>query len=309
MAYLGECAALTVVLSWSICAILFEYSSKRVGASAINFLKLSLSFLVIGIYFYLSSGSFWAIGTTPEVWLWIGSSGIVGFALCDQALLSSYRLIGARYTQLILSTYPFFAALSAYVLLGESLSVLSLLGMVVITLGVVLSMSARNANGASIQTKFPIQGVLLAAFASVAQGIGFALSKKGMLVYEQSIATQPELLDHLALGASQIRSFVGFLAVLVMIVLGRNTKRVISAFSDKKAMGMALGGTFFGPLVGVTLMLVALNHANVGVVSTIIATQPILIMLYEVLVQGKRVHTLELVGSVLAVGGVVLFFV
>ncbi len=309
MQYIGALAALGVAGSWSICAILFEYSTKRIGSSAVNFLKLSVTVIVLSIYLYFAANDAWAPYASTQVWLWIGISGVVGFALCDQALLSAFRLIGARHTLLIVTTYPFFAALTAYFILGESIPLVGLVGMTIITLGIGLSLATKQNDQQSFRVNTPIKGILLAFFAAIMQGIGFVLSKKGMIIYEQDLATHPEMLAHIPIASTQIRAFTGFLGIIVMMVISSRVRRTMARFKDTKAISVSLAGTVFGPLLGVTLMLVALQNGNVGIVSTIIATQPILIMMYEIAVRGKRIVTQEIIGTLLAVLGVTLFFV
>ncbi len=309
MQYIGECAALGVAVAWSICTLLFEYATKRIGSSAVNFLKLGVTVLVLAIYLYFVLGNAWAPHASTQVWLWIGLSGVVGFALCDQALLSAYRLIGARHALLIVTTYPFFAALAAYLILGESISLMGLLGMLIITFGLALSFVTRPEGERTFAMNIPLKGLLLALFSAVMQGLGFVLSKQGMIIYEQDLADYPHLLAQIPIASTQIRAFTGFLGILIMMLLSGSVKRTLHGFRDSRAVVVSLAGTVFGPLLGVTLMLVALRNGNVGVVSTIIATQPVLIMCYEIVVRGKRISAKEIVGAVLAVLGVSLFFV
>lgn len=62
MAYLGEFISLGVAFSWAITALCFEYASKRVGALALNLLRLILAFLLLGALLYVFTGSFWPVG-------------------------------------------------------------------------------------------------------------------------------------------------------------------------------------------------------------------------------------------------------
>ena len=309
MNYIGEVAALGVVFSWGICTLLFEYSSQRIGSTAINFIKLSSTFIFIGIYLYFQTDNFWALKATDEVWLWIGTSGLIGFALCDQALLTSYRLIGARFTQLIMTSYPLFASITAYFILGETISLLGFIGMITIISGLAISILSRREDSKALQIKLPIKGVLLALFSALTQGVGFVLSKKGMMIYENNISNDVELIKLIPLASTQIRALTGFLGIVVIMVLGRKTYSVVSGSKDHKAVFVTFGGTIFGPLLGVTLLLFALRNANTGVVSTIVATLPIVLLIYEVASRRKKILVQDIIGTLLAVIGVALFFI
>ena len=47
-AYLGESIALAVAVSWTVCALLSETVSRRLGAHVVNVLRMVLSLLFIG---------------------------------------------------------------------------------------------------------------------------------------------------------------------------------------------------------------------------------------------------------------------
>jgi drug/metabolite transporter (DMT)-like permease len=67
-------------------------------------------------------------------------------------------------------------------------------------------------------------------------------------------------------------------------------------------------GAFFGPFLGVSLSLLAIQRTQAGVAATIIAITPVLIIPPAVLLFKERVTLREVVGAVIAVCGVAVMF-
>lgn len=306
MEYYGELLAFGVALSWSASCVVFEYSSKKIGSATVNFYKLLLSFVAIGVYMLFATGSFLPLYGGVEAWLWILGSGVAGFMVCDLAMFSAYVLIGARYTQLIMTVYPFFAALSAWLIIGETLPAQSALGIIITICGVAITLFKR---GESSSINIPLKGIILVLVAAVGQGVGFVLSKKGMIEYEIAEEIRNQADSFVPIAATQIRILAGFVGVALAMIFSRRLHLLKEAFADPKAMGVMSIGVIVGPLLGVICSLFALQHANAGVVSTIIATQPIILTIYDVVVCKKKVAMREILGAFVAVIGVSLFFI
>ena len=74
-------------------------------------------------------------------------------------------------------------------------------------------------------------------------------------------------------------------------------------------VGKNLLATFFGPALGVSLSLLALQYTQAGIAQTIMSLVPVLIILPSRLVFKTKVTAMEVVGAVIAVIGASLFFV
>jgi drug/metabolite transporter (DMT)-like permease len=67
-------------------------------------------------------------------------------------------------------------------------------------------------------------------------------------------------------------------------------------------------GAFFGPFLGVSFSLIAVKYTETGIASTIMSLVPVFIILPAVVLFRQRVTLPELLGAVVSVGGVALFF-
>jgi len=84
--------------------------------------------------------------------------------------------------------------------------------------------------------------------------------------------------------------------------------RVFRGLRNGRAMGLMSLGAFVGPFVGVSLLVLALRHRPSGVISTFVATVPVLILPFMVVLYKERISLRAAAGACVAVGGVALLF-
>ena len=65
---------------------------------------------------------------------------------------------------------------------------------------------------------------------------------------------------------------------------------------------------FFGPFLGVSFSLVAVKYTEAGIASTIMALVPVFIIIPAVVLFKQKVTIREVIGSLISVAGVALFF-
>ena len=85
-AYLGESIALAVAVSWTVCALLSETVSRRLGAHVVNVLRMVLSLLFIGALLWVCTGSPLPPRADATTWGWLLASGLVGYVFGDYCL-------------------------------------------------------------------------------------------------------------------------------------------------------------------------------------------------------------------------------
>ena len=84
---------------------------------------------------------------------------------------------------------------------------------------------------------------------------------------------------------------------------------IARATRNTKSMLFALGATITGPFIGVSLSLMATLYTSTGIAQTIMAMTPIFILLPSWYFLKQKVTVLEIVGSVISVVDVTLFFI
>jgi drug/metabolite transporter (DMT)-like permease len=297
--YLGEIAALLTAACWTVTAMAFESAGKRVGA-----LSLALIRLVIGLIFLASFNALFNDGFFPSAtgyqWFWLILSGVVGFVLGDFFLFRAFILIGARISMLIMALVPPLTALIGWMTLGERLSGMEFLGMGITLLGIVMVIGPKVdlKNGAFGKTRKMgplLLGSLFALGGAAGQAAGLVLSKKGMQ-------------DMNAFEATQIRIMAGLAGFLVIITLFKRWKHLLGALKDLKAMKLMTLGSFTGPFLGVSFSLLAVQHTDTGVAATLMALTPVMIIPPAILMKREHIMIIEIIGAVISIGGVALFF-
>ncbi len=307
MNYHGEIIAIFVACSWTCTALFFEYASNRIGSLQLNLIRLVFAILLIGLTLFFFTGSPLPLHADGATWRWMSLSGFVGFVFGDLCLFYSYTLITARFSQLFMTLAPPFAAFFGFLMLNERMGSLGFLGMAITLTGIAISVLKRNKEK-GIHLHLPMRGILMAIGGALGQGLGIVLSKKGMQSYESSMAGQEFFLTYIPLAATEIRIITGIIGFSLIIFLSGRKQQLRSAVKNKKGMLASFGGAFFGPFIGVTLSLLAVQHTNTGIASTIMATVPILILVPHAIIHKKFPAAIEIIGAILCVVGVACFF-
>ena len=300
-AHFGEFAALMTAVFWTVTSMSFEAAGKQIGSLTVNLIRLYFAFLIYTVYLYFTRGLAFPTDATGHAWLWLSISGLVGFAVGDLLLFQAFIVVGARVSMLIMSLVPPITALIGWMILGETLSLQAIAGMILTMTGIVLVVLKRedkklNGNGKNkLKFSYPLVGVLLAFGGSVGQAVGLVLSKYGMKDYD-------------AFAASQIRVLAGLVGFTLIFVFMNKWNKVKSAVKNRKGMFFTGLGSIFGPFLGVSFSLLAIQYTNTGVAATIMSIVPVLIILPAILIFKEKVNLKEVIGSVIAVGGVALLF-
>lgn len=310
MNHLGEIISLGVAVSWTITAWFAAKASRRVGAMVTNVLRLVLATLFLGIILWVTVGHPYPVYADKNTWLWLGLSALVGYVFGDYCLFNCYLYIGPRFGQLLMTLAPPMAAIAGWIMLGETLGWKAIVAMAVTLLGIAISILSRDGGGYHFKLDLPLKGVLLGIGAGIGQGVGLVLSKIGMQYYAAAIpADAPSLMEGmLPFASTMMRAIVGGIGFFAILLLQKDFGKLRSAVKDRVAMRYASIITVFGPVLGVSLSLMAVRYANAGIASTLMALTPVIIIFPEVLIEKKRIRFKEILGLAVTIAGVALFF-
>ncbi len=299
--YFGEIAALLTAVFWTVTSMSFESAGKKIGSLQVNLIRLVAAFFIYCAVNYFRRGMIMPFDATAESWLWLALSGLVGFVIGDLLLFQAFVVIGARISMLIMALTPPITAFVSWMVLGEVLSLMNWVGMLVTLTGIsiVILKREKQDDGASskhkITTNYSLKGILLALGGAVGQGVGLVLSKKGMGDYD-------------AFAASHIRVITGMLGFAVIILVTKRYGKIWKALQHKPAMKRVALGSVFGPFLGVSFSLLAIQHTQAGIAATIMSIVPVLIIPPAILFFHEKVNWKEIIGAVITVGGVAIFF-
>ncbi len=297
----GELAALLTAVFWTITALAFEAASRKIGSMVVNLLRLIVGFCFLTLFVFFYRGSLLPLDATPNAWLYLSLSGLIGFVFGDLCLFQAFVVVGARISMLLMALAPPMTALIGWVVLGETLSWKSWIGMTLTITGIALVVlkrhTAEESNGGFRKVKFnyPLWGILLGLGGAAGQAVGLILSKVGMQGYDTFASTQ-------------IRVIAGIAGFAVLFTVMGLWKQLFRALSQRKPMLQLSLGAFFGPFLGVSFSLISIKYADTGIASTIMAIVPVLIIPPSMILYKEKVTFKEVSGAVLAVSGVAMFF-
>ncbi len=311
MPYTGEILSLSVAVLWTATALFADVASHRLGAMTVNIIRLSFATVFIALILFFTIGVPYPLYAGGKAWFWLGLSALVGYTFGDFCLFNSYLVIGARFGQLFMTLAPPAAAVASWIFLGEKMEGKSWIAMAVTLTGIAISILGKDsANSSKIKFSLPVKGILLGLGAGIGQGVGLVLSKIGMQHYQMDIpADSPSDMEFMMPFAStMIRAIVGSAGFIAIMALQKNLGQLSAARKDGKGFRYALLTTIFGPVLGVSLSLMAVQYANAGIAQTLMALTPVLIILPYCLIHKQKVKLREIAGVLVSMIGVSMFF-
>ncbi|HEY2292165.1 MAG TPA: DMT family transporter [Thermoanaerobaculia bacterium] len=296
-ATLGQLAALGTACCWAVSALAFTAAGRRMALLPLNLIRLAMALGFLALATWALRGLPLPVDATPRAWGWLAVSGLIGFVFGDLCLFRAYVLIGPRIASLMMSLAPLLTALIGWLLLGETLTGRDALGMALTVTGISWAVLEHKEpeDGVPHDSRSWAAGLALGFCGALGQAGGLVLSKLGMGSYDPVAATEVRVIA--ALGGYAL-----FLSAM------RGWPRVAAAARDRRGLGFAATGAFFGPFLGVSLSLFAVRHTVAGVAASIMALQPVLIIPLVVILHRERVGVGGVAGALVAVAGVALLF-
>lgn len=297
-ALIGELAALATSVFFSFTSTLFTLAGRQVGSMVVNRIRLLLASLLIMLVHFIWSGRFLPYNAEPERWLWLGLSGIVGLVLGDAFLFQAFIWIGPRLSMLMMSLAPVIATVLAWFFLGETLSGWQITGILLTIAGIAWVILERD--GADRLTDLNPnhwRGILFGLGAAAGQASGLVLAKQGLLGNFSPIS------------ANAIRMIAAAGLLWGITLIQGQAKRSISSIVEHRQAALFLFfGVITGPLLGVSFSLLAVQRAEVGVASTLMALPPVFLLPISRLVFKEQFGRGAVAGTLAAITGVAMLF-
>ncbi len=299
MAFYGEIAALFTAACWSFNSVVFTLAGKRVGSSAVNSVRLWIAFPALLLLHGVLFGTPFPFNIELSRFFYLGLSGVIGFVIGDAMLFESFLLIGPRRAMLLALLVPVFGAFLAWVFLGETLRLLEIVS-ILVTIGgvawVVVEETTPAAENASSPPRKKLLGIWLAVGGAAGQALGLLFSRLGLAN------------DYSAISATLVRVGVAGLLLALLNLLQGKLRGHLIAMKDGKALLQITAGSLTGPVLGVTLSLVAIAHAHIGVASTLMSLTPVMLLPVSHFLFREMITCRAIIGTLVALLGVVLLF-
>jgi drug/metabolite transporter (DMT)-like permease len=271
-------------------------------------MRMLLALLCSMVLFWVVTGCPLPTAIPASACAWMLLSGVVGYVVGDFCLFQCYIIIGSRYGQLFMTLAPLVAALMAWLTLGQQMTLMSVVAMLVTLLGIGISVLGRGEHH-RVSLKLPLNGVLFAIGAAVCQGVGLVLSKIGMDHYDAASLAAAGIPEWVVpFSANFYRCVAGIVGFTLLLYWRHGMSPLREALHDRKGLTIATATTVFGPFVGVGFSLMAVQYTAAGIASTLMAMTPIIILLPSYWLFHERITLRAVLGAVISVVGVTLFF-
>jgi drug/metabolite transporter (DMT)-like permease len=258
--------ALGAAACWAFSSLLSVSPSRHLGALAYTRLRMLMMTVLLWLaVLMLESETRWDL-------LQIGAmalSGLVGIFVGDTANFSAINRLGPRRAGVLFATNAVFSALLGYLLFDERMSATAFLGSSMTVSGVMIAIlwGQRHADDHAWEASqgHPAKGILLGLLAALSQAVGALLAKPVI-----SAGMDPVF-------GSAIRVTVACAALYAILWAGVNEAKAKQP-ATRRVLGQTLVSGFIGMGIGMTLLLLALKHGDVGQVAILSAVTPILIL-------------------------------
>jgi drug/metabolite transporter (DMT)-like permease len=299
MSVYGEIAALLTAVCWAFNSVVFTRAGKRVGSVTVNHIRLWTAFPVLILLHWLLFGTPFPFAIEPRRFLYLGISGLIGFVIGDTMLFESFLLIGPRLAMLLALLVPVFSALLALVWLGETLTVMEIISILVTIGGIAWVVAEKTAPVDAPISRQPRKynlGILLAVGGALGQAVGLLFSKFGLAG------------GYSAISATHVRVSSAALVLLAFSLFQGKAHTHLAKMKDKKALLEITAGSLTGPVLGVVLSLVAIAHTHIGVASTLMSLTPVLLLPVSHFLFKEKITSRAIIGTMIALLGLILLF-
>jgi len=296
MNFIGELAALATSFFFAMTALIFTSTGRMVGSQVTNRMRLTFALIYLIVLNVILFREPLPFSAESSRWGWLSLSGIIGLSLGDAFLFQSLISVGPRLGTLLLSLAPIFGSLIAWIFFGETLTALQITGIVLALAGIawVVTSHEEPPNTPHGHTR---RGVIFGILAGLGQAVGLVLSKQGMFG------------EFSPFQANAIRMLAAVIFIWAWTAFERQITATFTALREKpQVLGLLALGALVGPVLGVTASLLAVQHAEIGVASTLMALPPVIILPISYFLFKEKIGWQAVLGTVLAIAGVAILF-
>lgn len=293
MPFLGEISALTAAIIWSFSSFLFTSVAKKIGAMQLNINRMlfASAYLVVVILIFGIN-----MELNRDQILYLTISGFFGLTLGDTFLFKAFKEVGPRISTLIMSINPAIAAFLGWIIAGESLDFLSILGISITLAGITFVLLEKN-HGEN-KVKLSAIGIVSAFVGATGQAVGLVFAKMANNVGEINF-----------ISATFYRLATATILLIPIGLLIKQYKNPLEIYKkDSKIFGSIFLASFLGPFLGITLSFVAVINTKIGIASTLLSIMPITMLPLSVWIDKEKLSPFAIIGAIIAVGGIALLF-
>jgi len=286
--FLGQTLSLLTAVAWAAAVILFKKSGEKVHPIALNFYKnlMGVVLLVPTIMFF--GGGFSQSIPGKDMLLFL-ISGALGIGLADTFFFRSLNMLGAGLSAIVDCLYSPSIIILSFLWLGESLSVLQIIGVFMIISAVLTATGSDNHK--IISKRNLLEGIFWGALAMATMAVGIVMVKP-------LLETSPFL------WLTELRLIGGMIVLAIIILFHPRRKQIMLPKLDRQAMTYLLSGSFVGAYVSMILWLAGMKFTNASISAALNQTSNIFIFIFAAVFLKEPITRARTLGILLGVTGV-----
>jgi drug/metabolite transporter (DMT)-like permease len=285
--YIGEIFALSCAVAWAFAVVLFKKTGETVRPIGLNLFKNTLAFVLFIPTFFLFDQQFlWDAPMRDYALLVV--SGALGIGISDTLFFKSLNLLGAGLSAIVDCLYsPFIIGLSI-IFLGEHLSGLQIVGVIMIISAVLTATRPRA--GHELPRRDLVLGITLGALAMASMAVGIVMIK-------------PLLNESPVLWVVEVRLFAGGLILGIVLVLHPGRQTILSALARRSNWRYMLPASFIGAYLALVIWMAGMKYTQASTAAALNQTSNIFIFLFAALILKEPLTLLRTIAILLAVAG------
>jgi drug/metabolite transporter (DMT)-like permease len=296
MNFIGEIAGLATSFFFALTAIIFTKTGNMIGSQATNLVRLVFGLSYLALLNLILFHEPLPFSADPSRWLWLSLSGVIGLSLGDAFLFQSFVSVGARLGTLLLSLAPIFGSIIAWVFFGETLTALQMIGIAVALAGIAWVVMSHEEPEDTPHGHTRL-GVIFGILGALGQAVGLVLAKQGLNG------------DFSPFQGNAIRMFAATIFILGWAIFQKQIGSTVKAVREQpQSLGLVAFGALVGPVLGVSASLLSIQHAEIGVASTLMALPPVLVLPMSYFMFKEKIGWQAVAGTLLAIIGVAVLF-
>ena len=297
---MGEICSLLSAIFWALAIIIFKKIGDRVSPMVINPVKTTIGLLLFILTCIIIDVPIWPDAQFSRSDLLILSiSGIIGIGIADIIFLHSLNILGAGISAIVDTVYSPFVILFAFILLGESLSTIQLLGGGLI-IGSVLYASTKIQN-IPVNRKIFKKGILYAVGSIAMMALGIVMIKPIL----NTVSNKPQLQIWIA----GYRLISGVLVSSTIMFYANYKKNIINVLYDKKLWPPLIIGSVLATYLGIAMWVMGMSMTTASISSILNQTSTIFIMIFAWIFLGEPLTKRRILSIIIAMIGAYLVFI
>lgn len=289
--YLGQVLSLGTAIVWASAVILFKRSGERVHPTGLNLFKNMLAVALFLPTIYLLGGRLFSAGYSSSDYTIMLVSGALGIGVADTLFFIALNRLGAGLNAVVDCLYSPFTIGLSMIFLGERLTALQIVGVMLIVSAVLTASYEPGAD--KVERNRRLTGLLLGGLSMALMAIGIVMAK-------------PVLEKTSLLWSTEIRLIGGVVVLWVVLLLTPSRGRILRSIAAPDRWKQTLLGSFLGAYLAMILWLGGMKYTQASVSAALNQTSNIFIYIFAAIFLHETITARKTLGIVLGVVGTLL---